>query len=73
MSGEAGSRSGVPLLVSPVLTLLGGAVPEGMVCGVDGVCAPVGAGEGVTDGTAPASRGDTVYQTADNSSTDDEN
>ncbi|RFA09499.1 hypothetical protein B7R54_09910 [Subtercola boreus] len=30
-------------LLSPVTALLGGITPEGMVCGVDGVCAPADA------------------------------
>lgn len=55
MTSEADAALGVtppavaPLLapvkpvLSPVTALLGGITPEGMVCGVDGVCAPADA------------------------------
>ena len=38
--GPEPSTEPQPKLVSPVLTLLGGSAPQGMVCGVDGVCTP---------------------------------
>ncbi|WP_301182607.1 hypothetical protein [Subtercola boreus] len=30
-------------ILSPVTSLLGGVPPEGMVCGIDGVCTPTDA------------------------------
>ncbi|PPF87734.1 hypothetical protein C5B96_03900 [Subtercola sp. Z020] len=61
MTDDAPGRAA---LVSPVLTLLGGVSPSGMVCDVNGVCAPVDATG--RDGS-PADRSST-----DDSSTDGE-
>ncbi|WP_172592132.1 hypothetical protein [Subtercola boreus] len=47
MTGN-GVPAGAVKILSPVTSLLGGVTPAGMVCSVDGVCAPADANSSST-------------------------